>query len=180
PFALERLLADVLAGIGKPAGLRTLVDLAQPLLADLLDGLDRAAAADLDDYANLHQVRIAGKRLRYAMEVFVDCFTRRFRDELYPAVEEMQDVLGRANDSHVAGQRLSDLRDHLRAAHPDDWKRYRTGIEGLLHYHQRRLPEERKHFLDWWQRWQQLGGQTALLALLKPGARSQASRVRSH
>jgi CHAD domain-containing protein len=172
PYAYERLLADVLAGVGEPApGPHMLRDLAPPMFSGLLETLDQAAAADLQDYANLHQVRIAGKRLRYAMEVLVDCFAPAFRHEFYPAVEEMQEILGRANDSHVAGGRLAALRDYLKAARPADWKRYKTGIEGLLTYHQRRLPEERQHFEEWWKHWRRLGGQSAMLALLKPGPR---------
>ena len=80
----------------------TLLDLARPLLTGLLRELEWTASGDLEDYAHLHQVRIAGKRLRYAMEVFADCFPASFREELYPRVEEMQEILGRANDSHVA------------------------------------------------------------------------------
>src|SRR5581483_5712878 len=99
---------------GPDHGARILLDLARPQLAGLVHELDRAAAGDLKDYAVLHQVRIAGKRLRYAMEVFGDCFPPMFRDELYPAVEEMQEVLGLANDSHVASGNLSELRERLR------------------------------------------------------------------
>ena len=36
------------------------------------------------------------------MEVFADCFAPAFRAELYPAVEEIQEILGNANDSYVA------------------------------------------------------------------------------
>jgi CHAD domain-containing protein len=178
PFAFERLIVEVLAGVGKPSGQRALLALAHPLCSDLLDALDQAAAADLADYGNLHQVRIAGKRLRYAMEVFADCFAPRFKEELYPVVEEMQEILGRANDSHVAGELLMALREHLRTARPEDWKRFRTGIEGLLHYHQRRVPEERENFLGWWERWRTSGGKSAILALLKPGP-VRASRGRA-
>ena len=46
--------------------------------------------------------RIGAARLRYAMEVFADCFPPPFREVLYPMVEEMQEILGRANDSQVA------------------------------------------------------------------------------
>ncbi|MGH7225036.1 MAG: CHAD domain-containing protein, partial [Gemmataceae bacterium] len=79
-----------------------LVDLARPLLFERLKELEQAALADLNEYGQLHQVRIAGKRLRYAMEVLADCFDPTFRESIYPRVEEMQDILGRANDSHVA------------------------------------------------------------------------------
>ena len=56
--------------------------------------LEWKATGDLGDYAHLHQVRIAGKRLRYAMEVFADCFSLSFRETLYPRIEEMQEISG--------------------------------------------------------------------------------------
>jgi CHAD domain-containing protein len=168
PFDFDRLLAETVAAVQAPADgdLETLADLARPLLSDLVGGLDEAAARDLEDYGNLHQVRIAGKRLRYAMEVFADCFPERFREELYPAVEEMQEILGNANDSHVAGLRLEGLRDKLRASRTADWKRFRPGVDALLRYHRQRLPKERKRFLAWWQRWRKSGSEDLLSGLI--------------
>ncbi len=104
------------------------------------------------------------------MEVFADCFAPAFREQFYPAVEEMQEVLGNANDSYVARGRLEALAARLRALGPAEWKRYRPGLEGLLQFHETRLPYERQRFLEWWARWRRSGGEAALLALLKnPG-----------
>jgi CHAD domain-containing protein len=145
-----------------------LVDLARPMLFDLLQNLERAALGDLSDYTQLHQVRIAGKRLRYAMEVFAPCFDDTFRDELYPRIEQLQEVLGRANDSHVASGRLSDLRDHLRHTCPTAWPRLQPGIEQLARFHQRRLPQERRRFLKWWGQWHPTGSEAVMTSLLTP------------
>src|SRR5205823_1439505 len=100
-----------------------------------------AADEDLSDYANLHRVRIEGKRLRYAMEVFADCFPAEFRDELYPQVEALQETLGKANDSHVAVGELTALRDRLKRARPEEWKQWQAGVNSLLRFHQRRLAQ---------------------------------------
>jgi CHAD domain-containing protein len=89
------------------------------------------------------------------MEVFVDCFAPPFREQLYPAVEEMQEILGRANDSHVATTRLEGIRARLRTTRPTDWKRFRTAVDGLLRHHRQQLPKNRKRFLKWWERWQE-------------------------
>ena len=121
--------------------------------------------ANLEDYAHLHQVRIAGKRLRYAMEVFADCFSLSFRESLYPRVEDMQEMLGRANDSHVAEGRLAELRGRMRRGWAPEWKRLQPGVESLLRFHQRRLPQERKRFLQWWEEWRKTG-QPELAAML--------------
>jgi CHAD domain-containing protein len=169
PFAFDRFLAETVAAVHRPDDphLVTLLDLARPLLTDLLAQLAKAAAGNLDDYEHLHQVRILGKRLRYAMEVFADCFAPAFREKLYPMVEQMQEVLGNANDSHVAGRRLEALSARLQALVPAQWKRLRPGLEALRQYHQARLPRQRQHFQDWWERWQQLGGEAAFFHLLE-------------
>jgi CHAD domain-containing protein len=169
PMDFQRFLTETVVAVHEPLAPqdRCLLDLARPMLSGLLKEMDQAVAADLNEYSNLHQVRIVGKRLRYAMEVFADCFAPAFRDKLYPAVEEMQEILGRANDSHVASTRLTLLRSQLRKVFPEEWKRLKAGIEGLLRYHRRRLPVERRRFFKWWRRWRESGGEAAFAALLK-------------
>jgi CHAD domain-containing protein len=170
PFAFERLMADTLAALGDPdpdLHVECLLDLARPLLNGLLQELNEAAGRDLEDYGHLHRVRIIGKRLRYAMEVFTCCFVDEFRERYYVAVEEMQEILGRANDSHTAQQRLSWLRDRLRSLGGTEWKRVQPGLAALLRYHQRNLPAQRRHFLKWWGRWQKMDAETAFAGLLK-------------
>jgi CHAD domain-containing protein len=163
---LAKATADaVTAGENEP----TLVQLARPMLASLLHRLEEATRADLTDYARLHQVRIAGKRLRYAMEIFAGCFAAEFRLAVYPQIEEMQEILGRANDSHVAVQRLLAVRERLQKTTPDEWKRARVGVEGVLRFHRLRLPTERRRFLAWWKRWGTSTG-AEFMRLLSPDA----------
>jgi hypothetical protein len=45
----------------------------------------------------------------------------------------------------------------LRRGWPAEWKRVQTGVESLLRFHQRRLPQERRRFLQWWEEWSQKG-----------------------
>ncbi len=144
-------------------------DLALPLVAEQLRLLHEAVQGDLRNYDQLHQVRIRGKRLRYAMEVFACCFDRSFQDKYYPAVAEMQEILGKANDSHVAAQRLESIRARLKATQPGEWKRYQSALESLLRHHQRLLPLKRKLFLTWWRDWQQSGAESSFGQLLKTG-----------
>jgi len=155
---LNKFQTQLLDSIHHGEGDGTLLDLARPLLAGLHGKLEQAVAGDLTDYSQLHQVRIAGKRLRYAMEVFADCFPPSFREQLYPLVEEMQEILGRANDCHMAGTRMAELRKQLKLVLPHDWPRFQPAVEGLLRAYQRRLPRERRAFLGWWARWQEKGG----------------------
>src|SRR5262249_45981485 len=115
PDELPGYIDSILEGLRQPhneEGTR-LADMARPKLARLLQKLSRAAEGDLRDYDHLHQVRIRGKRLRYAIEVLASCFPDVLREQYYPMVEEMQETLGRANDSHVAMGRLRGIRDML-------------------------------------------------------------------
>jgi CHAD domain-containing protein len=143
----------------------SLLDLARQTLVRREQALEEAASADLADYASLHRVRIAGKKLRYAMEVFADCFGPEFRATLYPRVEEMQEILGRANDSHVAAQRLTALRERLQAGPTGLWKQLRPGVEAILQFHTRRLPQERRRFGQWWKAWTARGKDEFLACL---------------
>lgn len=167
PFDFDRMVSETVAAVQRPVTSQTLTEWAGPRLTGLARDLSEAAGQPLEDYGYLHQVRILGKRLRYAMEIFADCFGPAFREELYPAVEQMQEILGRANDSHVAVGRLMGLRDRLQLSFPAQWKQCRPGIESLLRFHQQRLPRERQLFLEWWSRWELTGGEAALAALWK-------------
>ncbi len=132
----------------------TLLGLSRPLLSTLVHCLEEKAGGDLTDYLHLHEVRIAGKRLRYAMEVFACCFGPVFRQSLYPRVEELQEILGAANDSYVVAERIKQVRLYLQAAWPDAMKRLAPGIDATLQFHRKRLPAERRRFVRWWKRWQ--------------------------
>jgi CHAD domain-containing protein len=66
----------------------------RPLAVDFF----AAAQGDFESILAMHEFRIAGKRLRYAMEVFAAAFDPTFRRELYPVVEELQMKLGHVND----------------------------------------------------------------------------------
>ena len=164
---LDKLITETIADLKNPSRqASTLKELAVPLLTEHVQDLNQAVQGDLHNYEHLHQVRITGKRLRYAMEIFGSCFDSSFREEIYPAVEEMQEILGQANDSHVAAGRLEAIRARVKATQPERWKRYRPGLETLLRYHKRALPQRREQFVKWWKKWQQTEAE-ALRGLLE-------------
>src|SRR4029077_1737517 len=123
--------------------------------------LESAARGDFENYDALHRVRILGKQLRYAMEIFESCFAPEFRQRFYPAIVEMQDILGLANDSYVACQRLNALRSRLMRMQPKQWPQYKDGIEVLMRVHERLLPKQRRLFEEWWQEWMASGADQA-------------------
>jgi CHAD domain-containing protein len=141
---------------------------AVPVLAGLIDDLTAAASADLDDYVQLHRVRILGKRLRYALELFIDCFPPAVREQVCPRVEAMQDILGQANDSYQATQRLDGLLDILGSTQSGLRDLARGGIEALRAYHRQRVREQRKVFGDWWRTWQSVRPESLLSAVSPP------------
>lgn len=104
----------------------------------------KASQGDWEDYAALHQFRIAGKRLRYAMEVFGAAFSPAFRQRLYPQVEILQELLGDVNDHATAITRLEKWLDKSE----DD--ELTVALKKLLAAERRGLKRNRRKFLDWW------------------------------
>ncbi len=139
-------------------------ELASGYIKSLVDGMNTKAALAPSEYEELHRLRIFGKRLRYSMEIFADCFKASFREEIYPALEQIQEILGCITDAHVAVERITSIRDHMKSFHPTDWVRYQKPIESLLQSQRRVFPRERKRFLVWWPKWVQLTSDLPKLA----------------
>jgi CHAD domain-containing protein len=134
----------------------TLGERAVPQLTKLLRKLDKAVRGDLENYEQLHGVRVLAKQLRYALELFIDCYPPVVREQIYPRVEAVQDVLGAANDSHQAVVLLDTLRTNVVQAQPALWDAIRGGIDGVRAHHQQRERDQRTAFWDWWRQWQAL------------------------
>jgi CHAD domain-containing protein len=164
---LGRRIAQCAEALDGTDSAQTLRELAVPMLKELMHEFEAAAGGDLHPYEALHQVRILGKQLRYAMELFESCFAPEFRGDVYPNIAEMQDILGRANDSHVALGRLETLRARVERRQPRQWPHYRPAFDRLVQYHRRRLPEQRRQFTNWWATWKSSGHAAELSKLLK-------------
>lgn len=143
--------------------------LAASRINDLRAALEAASSPPPAASEALHRLRIIGKRLRYSMEIFADCFAAPFRHALYPALEELQEILGRITDAHVAVQHLTDIRDHAAQFRPNDWPRYRAPVERLLRTCRVVLPRERRHVVDWLAGWKRLAAAHPTEALLRRG-----------
>ncbi len=94
--------------------------------------------------AGLHKLRIAGKRFRYAIELFA-AISPPLRDEIYPVIEQVQELLGKANDHAVAAERIAAwARQQAEgAARPE-------GVDKLVRREKKRAAASRRAFLDWW------------------------------
>jgi CHAD domain-containing protein len=167
PFAFERLLTKVLNSVNQPhRGTAVhLGDVAVPFLLERIGNLGQSAGTAGDDGALLHRVRILGKRLRYGMEIFGDCFDSEFKDRLYPLVEQMQECLGLVHDSDAAAGHLQKWRERAEMTFPKDWPRYRPGFAVLIESHQKVVATESEKFWTCWRRWIEAAPATRLASL---------------
>lgn len=131
----------------------TFGELATAEMTELFAEFGRAVAADPAAPDALHQLRILGKRVRYAMELFAPCFTESFRSELYPAVEELQEALGEVQDAAVGRERMEALRERLKLVLSEDWKRFKPGLARLLAGYDAAFATGRDRFTAWRAGW---------------------------
>ena len=80
---------------------------------------------DTSDIERVHDMRVATRRLRAAMEVFASCFPKSEHKQLLHEVKALADVLGERRDPDVAIAALEKVAAKLTAAD-------RPGIESLV------------------------------------------------
>lgn len=77
----------------------------------IVDARLRVVLKDVGKYLNsnsvknLHSLRISFRRLRYALELFYDCFEKKSYTHLLNALKKMQDHLGAVRDLDVMLQK---------------------------------------------------------------------------
>lgn len=59
---------------------------------------------------NLHSMRIAIRRMRYSMEIFIECFERKKFLVLYNSIVELQDQSGEVRDLDVLLDNISSFK----------------------------------------------------------------------
>jgi CHAD domain-containing protein len=130
PFDWERWMSETIGGlISPPREIGRMHALGQQYLSGLCDRVYGVADAATPSFEELHSVRIAAKRLRYSMEVFAGCFPSAFREELYPCVEELQEILGVVSDAHVELARAQRLLRGLTTLLPTRCGRWTEALE---------------------------------------------------
>ena len=110
----------------------------------MMDSFFAAAGADLSDVGAMHRFRIAGKKLRYAVELLAPAFGESLRTQAYPAMQDLQERLGKINDLAAAQARL---KRWLEQAKGSEQAAY---LQEMLSQEQQRLEERRSEFLTWW------------------------------
>jgi CHAD domain-containing protein len=125
-------------------------------LGELFREFTAAVEANPTEPEALHALRIVGKRLRYALEIFADCFPPAIKETIYPVVERLQDVLGDIQDGAVGTKRLACVRGTVGAVMPAQLKRVKKGIDGLTATMRAKLPAGKKAFAAWRKEWLEL------------------------
>ncbi|HLJ12449.1 MAG TPA: CHAD domain-containing protein [Planctomycetaceae bacterium] len=131
------------------------------ILAKELAALWDLAAEDLDSTATLHELRLAGKHLRYAVEVFMPVLPDAFREDFYPQLEEIQSLLGEFHDADEATRSFGRTRKKWKRARRTKawarrgltafrWRELRGGMDGVLLACAQQRDHARTEFLDLW------------------------------
>jgi CHAD domain-containing protein len=166
PFGFDRLMARTLASVRcRHPEQTTFGGYVRPMLAEMVDGFNTICDRDNGDWGQLHQVRIAGKRLRYSLELVRDCVGESLDTTLSPALVNLQETLGTVNDSFNAAGLLREILgglDHCQGAVGD---RYRGLVERQLQESETLMRSGREEYRRWLQQWRSSAVQQALIAL---------------
>ncbi len=122
-------------------------------LGVLLRELTQEAEANPTEPAALHALRITAKRLRYAIELFADCFPPLVKESIYPAVESVQELLGEVQDATVSMSSLVDIRARGAAVMPQQLARVKKGIDSYSAALRKKVPLGAKAFAKWRKEW---------------------------
>jgi CHAD domain-containing protein len=98
----------------------------------------------MDDLAALHRFRIAGKQLRYTMELLAPAFGPELREDSYPVVARLQERLGKINDCVTGSEYLGKWSRDL------DVPEHRELLQQLNEREQSQLQEAIDRCRGWW------------------------------
>lgn len=139
-------------------------------LSDLFARLTAAATNPPTAADELHVVRIVGKQVRYAMELFAPCFGPPFRVDLYPAVVRLQEILGVVQDGDVAILRLAEAAGHLIRSRPELAADVGEAVEAARDDIHARTAAVTGEFANWAAAWSELVGRYPLAELVSGGS----------
>lgn len=136
-----------------------LAELAASEWPRIVERVQTAEATDLNDLANVHRLRLAGKKLRYGLEVFSRCVPESLDlNEIYRGIVEWQDEAGRINDQQELLAYLESLVEDAgnvpargrRSKSPRRPTRDLVHVARLAEHHRTRLEQCHRRFLENW------------------------------
>ena len=110
----------------------------------------------------LHNMRIAAKRLRYTLEIFAPCFSGKDFDKVYTQAKSIQEQIGEIHDRDVRGPLLQAFLDAHAHARPE----IRSGLESLIQTQQSERAQLYSKFIAYWNKIQRQGFKRQFLLLL--------------
>ena len=110
----------------------------------------------------LHNMRIAAKRLRYTLEIFAPCFPGKDFSKVYDQVKSIQEQIGEIHDADVRGPLFQDYV----AAHAAHRPEIRVGLDTLARAEQAKRAELYQKFLAYWAKLQKQGFRQRFLQML--------------
>ena len=181
PFGFDRLQARTVASVRwRQDPEPSLGGFSRPLIGQLIDRFNGLTERGDNDWEMLHEVRIAGKRLRYTVEVVEDCFGPALEAHLTPALTRLQEVLGAVNDSFNASRLLRQIVEGIADCMPNAAGRYQDLMERQIEEHEERMRSGRVKYRGWLDDWNSREMQQALQVVwpelpMRAGVSSSAS-----
>jgi CHAD domain-containing protein len=145
----EALAAKLPKAVGESngaskAGKQPLGDFAQCSVQVIATAFLEAGEEDLSQAELLHELRIAGKRLRYALETLSPGLNREHAREATARLSDFQERLGHVNDLYEQANRIAAVREATTQ------KRLVHGLFELLEDVEEELEREHAAVLRWW------------------------------
>jgi CHAD domain-containing protein len=140
PARVERLIDAVLAAGSD----ETFAAFGRHRFRQMLDRFFSRADRRLDEAAEIHRLRISGKKLRYALEIFAPVFPAAERKACHEALERLQETLGEFTDHASAAERFRRWARE-KGVGPD-----RKALAALRRIEDDRAEEARRAFVKWW------------------------------
>ena len=122
----------------------------------------RRADSDPARVEELHNMRIAAKRLRYTLEIFAPCFTGKDFSKLYEQVKSVQEQIGEIHDRDVRGPLLQSFMEGHMGGRPE----IRVGLERLIQAQQSERAKLYRTFIAYWNKLQKQGFKRNFLQML--------------
>jgi CHAD domain-containing protein len=137
---VEDLIARIPSGTRQP----TFAAYAHGHFKPLVDRFFEKADRKLRDDDDVHRLRIAGKKLRYAIEIFAPVIPQRQRIRCQDALERLQKTLGEFTDHASAADRFRRLSREGRTGLDHD------ALADLQRAESAQAADARKAFVKWW------------------------------
>jgi CHAD domain-containing protein len=140
PGRVERLLTAV----ASRGATDSFLAYARHRFPELLSRFFERADRKLVTAEEIHRLRIAGKKLRYALEIFAVAFPTATQTACLDALETLQETLGRFTDHAAAADRFR------RWAREDGVGGDRAALVALRRHEDHRAEKARRAFVKWW------------------------------